>query len=108
MDRKDRALKKLRREIRSGIYSYLILSMLKDGDMHGYVIRKRLEGLGLAPSEGALYDILKSLQKLGLIEGYWVIEKRPRKFYRLTDLGKDVLEELEVEVKRISKVLGGD
>ena len=107
MNRKDRALKKLKREIRSGIYSYLILSLLKEGDMHGYVIRKRLEILGLAPSEGALYDILKSLQKLELVEGYWVMDKRPRKFYRLTDLGREVLEELEVEVRRIARVLGG-
>ncbi len=107
MGRKDKALKKLRREIRSGIYSYLILSMLKEGDMHGYVIRKRLEELGLAPSEGALYDILKSLQKLGLVESYWVMEKRPRKFYRLTDLGKEVLDELKEEVRRLAGVLGG-
>ncbi len=30
-NKKTRALKKLRKEIRSGIYSYLILSMLKNG-----------------------------------------------------------------------------
>ncbi len=106
-DRKERALKKLRKEIRAGIYSYLILSMLKSGEMHGYFIRKRLEELGLAPSEGALYDILKSLQKLGLIESFWVMENRPRKCYRLTDLGRDVLKELEAEIRRILRVLGG-
>jgi len=106
-DRRERALKKLRKEIRSGLYSYLILSMLKRGEMHGYYIRKRLEELGLAPSEGALYDILKGLQKLGLIEGFWVMEKRPRKCYRLTDLGRVVLEELEGEIRLIVGVLGG-
>ncbi len=108
LDRRDKALRKLRKEIRSGIYSYLILSMLKKEDMHGYFIRKRLEEIDLAPSEGALYDILKSLQKLGLIEGFWVMEKRPRKFYRLTDLGRDVLKELELEVKKILRALRGE
>ncbi len=107
-NKKTRALKKLRKEIRSGIYSYLILSMLKNGEMHGYFIRKRLEELDFAPSEGALYDILKSLQKLGLIESFWVMEKRPRKCYKLTDLGKVVLKELEAEVRKILNVLGGE
>ncbi len=106
-DKKERALKKLRKELRSGVYSYLVLSILKDGEMHGYFIRKRLEELGLVPSEGALYDILKSLQKLGLVEGFWVMEKRPRKCYRLTDLGREVLEELKEEIRLIVRVLRG-
>lgn len=106
-DRKGRALKKLRRELRSGVYSYLILSMLKKEEMHGYFIRKKLEEMGFAPSEGAMYDLLKSLQRLGLIEGFWVVESRPRKCYRLTELGREVLSELELEIKKILEVLGG-
>ncbi len=103
----ERVVKKLKREMRSGIYSFLILSILEKGDMHGYLIRKRLEDLNFAPSEGALYDMLKSLERLGLIESFWVMEKRPRKFYRLTDLGKIVLRELKAEVDVILRVLGG-
>lgn len=106
-DRKSRALKKLRKELRSGVYSYLILSMLKKGEMHGYFIRKKLEEIGFAPSEGAMYDMLKSLQKLGLVESFWVMDSRPRKCYRLTDLGRDVLTELESDVRLILRVLGG-
>ncbi len=103
----ERALNKLRKEMRSGIYSYLILSMLESGEMHGYIIRKKLERLDFAPSEGALYDMLKSLERLGLIESFWVMERRPRKCYRLTDLGREVLKELKAEVDRILRVLGG-
>ncbi|AKG91864.1 putative transcriptional regulator [Geoglobus ahangari] len=106
-DKKSKALKKLRKAIRSGIYSYLILSMLRDGEMHGYFIRKRLEEMGFAPSEGAMYDMLKSLEKLGLVEGFWVMDNRPRKCYRLTDLGREVLTELESDVRSILRVLGG-
>ncbi len=104
---RDKAARKLKKEIRAGVYSYLVLSLLREGEMHGYLIRKRLEELGVAPSEGALYDILKSLQKLGLVEGFWVEEKRPRKLYRLTELGREVLKELEPEVERVLKALGG-
>lgn len=107
IDQKERALKKLRKELRSGVYSYLILSILRGSEMHGYAIRKKLEELGFAPSEGAMYDMLKSLQKLGLIESFWVMEKRPRKCYRVTELGIEVLNELEFEIKAILKALGG-
>ncbi len=102
-----KVVNKLKREMRSGIYSFLILSMLEKGEMHGYLIRKKLEDLNFAPSEGALYDMLKGLERLGLIEGFWVMEKRPRKCYRLTGLGRIVLRELKSEVDVILKVLRG-
>jgi len=107
---KEKALKKLRKELRSGLYSYLVLSLLeREGELHGYVIRKRLGELSdgtLVPSEGALYDILKSLKKLGLVEDFWVeVGGRPRKYYRLTELGREVLEELRGEVGGIISVL---
>ncbi len=105
-DTKKRALKKLIKDLRSGLYSYLVLSLLEQkGEMHGYVIRKELEILSngrLVPSEGTLYDLLKSLKKYGLVEDFWAeVGGRPRKYYRLTDLGKEVLLELRNEIKEI-------
>ncbi len=106
----EKALKKLRKDLRSGLYSYLILSLLeKEGELHGYAIRKKLGELSggkLVPSEGALYDILKSLKKYKLVEDFWVeVGGRPRKYYRLTDLGGEVLLELREEVTRIKRTL---
>ncbi|ASJ06457.1 PadR family transcriptional regulator [Thermococcus pacificus] len=113
---KEKALKKLRKELRSGLYSYLILSILeREGELHGYAIRKRLGELSggrLVPSEGALYDILKGLKKLGLVEDEWAeADGRPRKYYRLTELGREVLGELRDEIREtvmvVEKVNGG-
>lgn len=76
-DRKEKALRKLRKDLRSGLYSYLVLLLLEreGGELHGYAIRKRLDELSggrLVPSEGgALYDILKGLRKLGLVRDEW-------------------------------------
>ena len=115
-DPKKKALKKLGKELRSGLYSYLVLSLLnREGELHGYAIRKRLAELSngrLVPSEGALYDILKSLKKLGLVEDEWAEGGgRPRKYYRLTELGREVLNELRDEIREtvlvIEKVNGG-
>ncbi|WP_297548320.1 PadR family transcriptional regulator [Thermococcus sp.] len=107
---KERALKKLRKELRSGLYSYLVLSLLeREGELHGYAIRKRLSEVSdgkLVPSEGALYDILKSLKKYKLVEDFWVeVNGRPRKYYRLTDLGREILNELREEVETIIRIL---
>ncbi len=108
-DRKDRVFKKLRKEIRSGMYAYLVLNILKRGELHGYGIRKTFESLSsgqLVPSEGSLYDLLKGLQKLGLVKSYWVEEDgRLRKCYRITDLGEEILIELEHELKLLSDVI---
>ncbi|NJE42832.1 PadR family transcriptional regulator [Thermococcus sp. GR6] len=109
-NKKERALKKLLKDLRSGFYSYLVLSLLeKRGEMHGYVIRKELEKLSsgrLVPSEGTLYDLLKSLKKYGLVEDFWAeVGGRPRKYYRLTDLGREVLTELRGEIKEIVRII---
>ncbi|AEK73000.1 transcription regulator [Thermococcus sp. 4557] len=110
MDRKENALKKLRKDLRSGLYSYLVLLLLeREGELHGYAIRKRLEELSdgrIVPSEGALYDILKSLKKSGLVQDTWAeVGGRPRKYYSLTKLGRDVLGELKREIGAITETL---
>lgn len=109
-DPKERALKKLRKELRAGLYSYLVLSLLKEkGEMHGYSIRKEFNRISrgrIVPSEGALYDILKSLEKYKLIEGVWTeVRGRPRKYYRMTELGREVLEELKEDIGMIVETL---
>lgn len=108
LDRKSKVLKKFRKEIRSGIYSYIVLKLLETEELHGYAIRKSFENLTsgrFVPSEGTLYDLLKSLQKLGLVESFWVVDVRPRKCYRLTELGREVLEEIKVEINLIREVI---
>ncbi len=109
-DKVERAMKKLKKELRSGIYSYLVLSFLrKKGRMHGYFIRKEFERLSdgkVVPSEGALYDILKSLQKFGLIKGEWVeAGGRLRRCYELTPLGERVLEKTKVEIRLLEEII---
>lgn len=106
----EKALKKLRKELRSGFYSFLVLSILeREGELHGYAIRKRLEELSggkLVPSEGALYDLLKSLKKLGLLQDSWAeAGGRPRKYYSITEMGRSVLAQLRGEIRVIESVL---
>ena len=108
--KEEKALRKLRKELRSGLYSFLVLSVLeKEGELHGYAIRKRLEELSggkLVPSEGALYDMLKGLKKLGLLQDSWAeVGGRPRKYYSITGMGRGVLAQLREEISVIESVL---
>ncbi|WP_456452922.1 PadR family transcriptional regulator [Thermococcus sp.] len=109
-DAREKAVKKLKKDLRSGFYSYLVLLLLEQrGEMHGYAIRKELERISggkLVPSEGALYDILKSLRKYHLVEDFWAeVGGRPRKYYRMTELGREVLGELKAEIGAIIETM---
>lgn len=75
--------------------TYLILLALYQGPLHGYGIIKEIENTSegkyiIAP--GTLYGVLKNLEKQNLIETIAVErEKRKKKTYCITDLGKKVL-----------------
>ncbi len=82
-------VEKLIRDARTSLYMVAILKILVDrGPLHGYGIRKLLHELSNGkpnPSESTVYDVLKRLEKLGLIESYWgesPFEGLMRKYYR--------------------------
>jgi PadR family transcriptional regulator PadR len=83
---------------RQGASSVLILRLLQERPMYGYLIAKELvrrsEGY-FDFKEGSLYPALHKLEREGLIRGEWqVVEQGPsRKYYHLTDKGQRALEE---------------
>jgi len=102
---------KLRRELRSGVYALLTLKLLsEEGAMHGYGLRAKIRELSngvLDPSEGTIYEMLKTLRKHGLIEAYWAFSEtgRARKLYKITDKGRSVLSRIMGDVEVIKKVM---
>jgi len=71
-----------------------LLSIINEEASYGYEMVKKLRhrGLDLA-SEGSIYPLLSRLQKQGIIEGYLVqsSEGPARKYYRMSNRGKEVL-----------------
>jgi len=98
MDEMDDFRQKLRKELRTGLISVLLLDVIDQaGDEgYGYAIIKRLgeysDGV-FTFKEGTIYPILHSLLKQGLVATEW--KESPsgpaRKCYRLTPLGKNAL-----------------
>jgi len=74
----------------------MILSVLEQGEAHGFEVWRRLENAGdgaLKLREGSLYPALYRLEKSGFIKAHWEKEKRDRRgprrrIYRLTGKGK--------------------
>lgn len=80
---------------------FYILMCLQQ-EMHGYNIVQKLEAItkgSLRLSPGTLYGSLSKMNKDGLIE--LVREEEKRRIYRITPLGREVLE---IEMKRIARL----
>lgn len=77
-----------------GVLDMCLLSVIDEEASYGYemVSKLRERGLDLA-SEGSIYPLLSRLQKQGVIEGYLVqsSEGPARKYYRMSDRGRQVL-----------------
>lgn len=77
--------------------TFLILLSLLPQPRHGYAIMKDVEALSngrVVMSTGTLYGALKRLLEQAWIERLddTVVDGRERKAYRLTDLGRRILE----------------
>ena len=95
----------LKLELRRGCLIVAVLAQLKR-EHYGYTLRKTLEDRGLAMDEGTLYPLLRRLETQGLLVSEWREEnKRNKRFYRLSQPGKLILQQLIEEWKTISASL---
>jgi PadR family transcriptional regulator, regulatory protein PadR len=87
-----------KREVWQGTLALMVLRTLDVlGPQHGYGIAKRIEQISadmLAVNHGTLYPVLLKLELEGSIASEWGVSdnKRRAKFYRVTDAGRDELE----------------
>ena len=88
---------KLVQELRRGILVLAVLSQLKDAK-YGYSLISELSEKDLEIDQGTLYPLLRRLEADGLLESEWNIEgSRPRRYYVINKLGRELLEELSGE-----------
>ncbi len=85
-----------RSQLLKGILEGCILSIISQESTYGYELSIKLHDFGLNDvSEGSIYPILLRLQREGQIIGEMRISDTgpKRKYYQLTYLGKESLEE---------------
>lgn len=98
------------RELVKGSTSLLVLQLLNERDMYGYELVKemaRRSDQTLQMKEGTLYPALHKMEKQTYIAHYWKHqEKGPaRKYYRITEEGKEILAERTSEWHRYVQVI---
>lgn len=87
----------LRLELRRGCLVLAVLAELRS-ERYGYTLRKALAEQGMAIDEGTLYPLLRRLESQGLLSSEWrEEEKRNKRFYRLSNEGKEILKQLAAE-----------
>jgi PadR family transcriptional regulator PadR len=100
----------MNKEMLKGTIDLLILSTLSTGDNYGYELSKKIKertnGM-FEIQEATLYLSLKRLEKHSFIEAYWGAESQggKRKYYHLTELGIEQLEEMKEDWINISEMV---
>jgi len=96
----------LRLELRRGCLVLAVLAQLRT-EHYGYTLKKELNDRGMDIDEGTLYPLLRRLETQGLLASEWREEdKRNKRFYRLSEDGARVLEELLAEWQQLNASVG--
>ena len=83
-------------QMRKGVLEFCILSVLKEKDAYTSEILDTLKKAKLLVVEGTVYPLLTRLKNDGLLNYRWEesLSGPPRKYYRLTEEGREFLTEL--------------
>ena len=93
-------LKKWISQVRKGTVELCILGLIKSKETYAFEMVQELEKIdGMVLSEGTIYPLLKRLQTDELISSFWSESDSgpPRKYYRITEKGKNLLEKMMIE-----------
>jgi DNA-binding PadR family transcriptional regulator len=94
-------------ELRRGVIVLAVLSQLGE-EQYGYSLLKLLSDRGLQMDQGTLYPLLRRLESQGLLQSVWKLEEaRPRRYYIISQEGKQLLPKLESEWNNIVAIMAG-
>ncbi|HJC18023.1 PadR family transcriptional regulator [uncultured Alistipes sp.] len=84
-------------QMRKGILEYCILAILSREDSYAPKIIAELKAAEMIVVEGTLYPILTRQKNAGLLTYRWEESPQgpPRKYYSLTDKGRECLAQLD-------------
>ena len=91
-------------QMKKGMVEVCILSLLSRGDSYGYRLIKDIEPI-MTLSESTLYPVLRRLEAAGSLTVYSVEHNsRLRKYYAITETGKQKIHDFLVEWEDVMKV----
>ena len=91
-------------QLKRGLIEACVLKVLTGGDSYGYQLVRDVEEV-LAISESTLYPVLRRLETSGALRVYSVEHGgRLRKYYAVTDLGRQRISDFLAEWEDVMKV----
>lgn len=100
-------LENIKSQMRKGILEYCILTIISRKEAYTSDILEALRQADLLVVEGTLYPLLSRLKNNGLLSYRWQesTDGPPRKYFTLTDEGKELLAALDQEWGTISQAI---
>lgn len=99
-------------QFKKGVLELCVLSMLEKKDRYGYELVEEISK-NIDMSEGTIYPLLRRLKDEGYFSTYLQESQEgpPRKYYKITDQGRSIKEELANEwtefVKGVNNIVYG-
>ena len=88
----------IKAQMRKGILEYCILSIISRNDAYASSIIAELKAAEMIVVEGTLYPLLTRQKNQGLLSYRWEESPQgpPRKYYSITQTGRECLEQLDI------------
>ena len=94
-------------QLRKGFLAYCVLKVCSERALYTSDIIRRLSNAELMVVEGTVYPLLSRLQRDGLLAHEWQESEQgpPRKYYKTTDFGAEVLGHVTEKITRLNATL---
>jgi len=100
--------KEVQVKLMKGLLDLIVLQFLSSQPMHGYqIITKIRKNFGVYFGPSTIYPLLATLEKKGHVTSEWNMKtERPRKIYKLTTEGNNLLNFTENSLNFICRKIG--
>ncbi len=94
-------------QLRKGFLAYCVLRVCAEQPKYTSDIIKHLHAAELVVVEGTIYPLLSRLQKDGLLSHEWQESEQgpPRKYYRTTSYGQEVVDYMAHDIAALNATL---
>lgn len=94
-------------QMRKGFIAYCVLKVCSKKPVYTSDIINELRSAELVVVEGTIYPLLSRLQREGLLGHNWQESDQgpPRKYYEITDYGRDVMGLVEQDINNLNKTI---
>lgn len=111
MSETEKIVLNVQQEMKRGTLVLAVLTQM-DQPQYGYSLIQALTEMGMPIEQNTLYPLMRRLEKQGLLDSIWQVEEnRPRRYYKISELGRDVrkvlIEDWMSLEKTMSELIGG-